>query len=172
MQASLPENLSTSMTGPKVWMRGAQHPRFSCRYRPLYGIHLIFHPSGSAPSQIHTFFLSVPTQCPLAPLSFELLPAVGRVTITSPAVMRSLAKLNLGKKYGDRLKPFNFLLSCHVKQFGHPPGIDPERFHLVAPYESDPSRWVEMPWVDQYMGKHYQITTEGLHGTGRRSRFF
>jgi hypothetical protein len=73
--------------------------------------------------------LALPTQ----PLSFEHLPAIGRVTITSPTVMRSLARLNLGKKYGDRLKPFNFLLSCHVKQFGHPPGIDPERFHLVAP---------------------------------------
>jgi hypothetical protein len=87
------------------------------------------------------------------------------VTITSPKKMRSLAKLNLGKKYGDRLKPFNFLLSCHVKQFGHPPGIDPEKFHLVAPYESDPTRWVEMPWIDQYTGKHYQITTEGFHGS-------
>jgi hypothetical protein len=105
--------------------------------------------------------LALPTQ----PLNFEHLPAIGRVTITSPKKMRSLAKLNLGKKYGDRLKPFNFLLSCHVKQFGHPPGIDPERFHLVAPYESDPTRWIEMPWIDQYTGKHYQITTEGFHGS-------
>src|SRR5438876_11575155 len=39
--------------------------------------------------------LSLPTQ----PLSFEHLPAIGRVTITSPKKMRSLAKLNLGKKY-------------------------------------------------------------------------
>jgi len=83
------------------------------------------------------------------PLNFEHLPAVGRVTITSPKVMRSLAKLNLGKKYGDRLKPFNFLLSCHVKQFGHPTGVDPERFHLVAPYELNSGRWAEMPWIDQ-----------------------
>jgi hypothetical protein len=67
--------------------------------------------------------LALPTQ----PLSFEHLPAIGRVTITRPTVMRSLARLNLGKKYGDRLKPFNFLLSCHVKQFGHPPGTDPEK---------------------------------------------
>jgi len=105
--------------------------------------------------------LALPTQ----PLSFEHLPAIGRITITTPSVMRSLAKLNVGKKPGNRLKPFNFLLSCHVKQFGHPPGIDPERFHLVAPYESDPSRWVEMLWIDQYTGKHYQITTEGFHGS-------
>lgn len=79
--------------------------------------------------------------------------------------MRSLSRLNFGKKYGDRLKPLNFLLSCHVKQFGHPPGVDPEKFHLVAPYEPDSTRWVEMPWIDQYTGKHYQITTEGFHGS-------
>ena len=82
---------------------------------------------------------------PTEPLGFEHLPAVGRVTITSPKAMRSLAKLNVGKKYGARLKPFNFLLSCHVKQFGHPPGVDPEKFHLVAPYELNSSRWLEMP---------------------------
>lgn len=105
--------------------------------------------------------LSLPTE----PLSFEHLPAIGRVTVTSPTVMRSLARLNFGKRYGDRLKPFNSLLSCHVKPFGHPPGVDPERFHLVAPYESDSRRWVEMPWIDQYTGKHYQITTEGFHGS-------
>src|SRR5439155_1172623 len=91
--------------------------------------------------------------------------AIGRVTITSPRVMRSLAKLNLGKKYRDRLKPFNFLLSCHVKQFGYPIGVNPERFHLVAPYELNPDRWLEMPWVDLHTGKHYRITTEGFHGS-------
>jgi hypothetical protein len=105
--------------------------------------------------------LALPTE----PLRFEHLPAIGRVTITSPTVMRSLAKLNLGKKYGDRLKPFNFLLSCHVKQFGYPLGIDPERFHLVAPYDADPTHWIDMPWIDQYTGEHYQITTEGFHGS-------
>jgi hypothetical protein len=51
---------------------------------------------------------------PTEPLGFEQLPAVGRTAITSPKVMRSLAKLNVGKKYGTRPKPFNFLLSCHV----------------------------------------------------------
>ena len=79
--------------------------------------------------------------------------------------MRSLAKLNFGKKYKNRLKPFNFLLSCHVGQFGHPLGVDPEQFHLVALYEVDPSRWLEMPWIDQYTGKQYQILTEGFHGS-------
>jgi hypothetical protein len=54
--------------------------------------------------------------------------------------MQPLESSNEGKQYCDQIKPFNFLLSCHVKQLGHPIGSDPERFHLIAPYESDPKR--------------------------------
>jgi len=107
---------------------------------------------------------------PTEALSFEHLPAVGRVPITSPKVMRSLSKLNLGQEQAGRLKPFDYLLSCHVKQFGHPLGVDPERFHLVAFYEVNPSRWLKMPWTDQYTGKPYRITTEGFHGSRNTAR--
>ena len=99
------------------------------------------------------------------PLGFEHIPAIGRVPITSPAALRSLAKLNRGKKYRDRIKPFDYLLSCHVKQFGYPPDVDPEKFHLVAPYVPDPECWVDLPWIDQYSGAQYEITTEGFHGS-------
>ena len=78
--------------------------------------------------------------------------------------MRTLVKLNRGKRYRERLQPFDFLLSCHVRQFGYPSGVDPEKFHLVAMYEPDPSRWLAMPWIDQYTGKQYRITTQGFHG--------
>jgi hypothetical protein len=102
---------------------------------------------------------------PAQPLGFEEVPAMGRVPITSPTAMRSLAKVNRGKKYRNQLKPFDFLLSCHVKQFGYPPDVDPEKFHLVAPYESDRDCWVDSPWIDQYSGTQYEITTEGFHGS-------
>jgi hypothetical protein len=107
---------------------------------------------------------------PTQHLSFENLPAVGRITISSPAILRSLADFNAGKKYCDRLKPFNFLLTCHVKQFGHPLGIDPERFHLISLYVPDPQQWLEMSWIDQYSGKYYRITTAGHHGTRKTAR--
>ena len=110
--------------------------------------------------------LGLPTQN----LGFEHLPAVGRVTVSSPAVMRPLANLNEGKQYGDQIKPFNFLLTCYVQKLGHPIGADPERFHLIAPYESDPSRWLKMDWIDQYTGKHYRITTAGHHGSRQTAR--
>src|ERR1039458_5303760 len=51
-------------------------------------------------------------------LAFEDAPAVGRVTVSSPAVKRPLSGLNEGKSYAAQIKPFNFLLTCQVKQFG------------------------------------------------------
>ncbi len=101
---------------------------------------------------------------------FERRPAIGRVTISSPAVMRPFANFNNGKRYIDQIKPFNFLLTCHVNQLGHPPGTDPEHFHLIAPYESNPKRWLTMPWIEQYSGKTYGITTEGSHGNRHTAR--
>jgi hypothetical protein len=101
---------------------------------------------------------------------FELQPAVGRTSITSPAVMRPLAKLNEGKKYVDKIKPFNFLMTCHVKPFGHPPGSDAERFHLIASYETDSREWLKKTWIDQYSGNDYKITTTGHHGDRHTAR--
>jgi hypothetical protein len=101
---------------------------------------------------------------------FKKRPAIGRVTISSPAVMSPFASFNKGKRYVDQIKPFNFLLTCHVNPLGHPPGTDPERFHLIAPYESNPQRWLEMPWTEQYSGKTYDITTEGRHGNRHTAR--
>jgi hypothetical protein len=102
--------------------------------------------------------------------TFGQQPAIGRTSITSPAVMRPLSKLNDGKKYVDKIKPFNFLVTCHVKPFGHPPGVDAERFHLIAPYETDSREWLRNTWIDQYSGENYRITTTGHHGDRRTAR--
>jgi len=110
--------------------------------------------------------LDLPAQNP----SFGHSPAVGRVTISSPAVVKPLANFNARKKYCDQLKPFNFLLTCHVKQLGHPPGTDPEHFHLIAPYDLDPRKWLKNLWIDQYSGKRYRITTDGHYVTRNTAR--
>ncbi|MGA8222522.1 MAG: hypothetical protein WB780_12780 [Candidatus Acidiferrales bacterium] len=107
---------------------------------------------------------------PVKPFRFEHLPAVGRVTVSSPAVMKPLAALNRGKRYSDQIKPFNFLITCHVKPFGHPLGTDPEHFHLIAPYEARPRRWLNTDWIDQYSGETYGITTSGHHGNRQTAR--
>ena len=110
--------------------------------------------------------LGLPTQTS----DFGRSPAVSRTTVSSPAVIRPLAKLNAGKRYADQIKPFNFLLTCHVKALGHPIGTDPEHFHLIAPYENDPTRWLKLDWIDQYSGKTYRITTAGYHGSRGTAR--
>jgi len=84
--------------------------------------------------------------------------------------MQPLRNLNEGKRYADKLKPFNFLLTCYVKQLGHPVGVDPAHFHLIAPYETDPKKWLKMEWIDQYSGKRYLITTAGQNGDRHTAR--
>ena len=97
-------------------------------------------------------------------------PAIGRVTVSSPALRTPFDTLNAGKPYAEEVKPFNFLLTAHVKAFGRPTSTDlggstdSGRFHLIAPYVVDPRQWLRMAWIDRYSGKRYAITTEGETG--------
>jgi hypothetical protein len=98
-------------------------------------------------------------------LPFAHLPAIGRTTVSSPMLMRCLESLNRGKPYSEQIKPFNFVQTCHVSPFGHPEGVDPEKYHLVSPYDPDPRKWLEKEWIDQYTGKRFRITTHGHYGS-------
>ena len=104
------------------------------------------------------------------PLGFDNRPAVGRISVSSPVMMKPFKELNRGKQYPDQIKPFNFLLSCHVKPFGHPLGVDPERFHLISPYDNNPKHWLEQDWIDEYTGKTYGIRTWGHTGDRNTAR--
>ncbi len=65
---------------------------------------------------------------PSKPLRFEKRVAVGRTTVSSPAVMKAAGNTQRrGKTYAKQIKPFNFILSCHVRKLGHPIGVEPER---------------------------------------------
>jgi hypothetical protein len=92
------------------------------------------------------------------------------MTVSSPEALRPLANLNAGKSYAQQIKPFNFILTCHVAPYGHPVGADPERFHLIAPYETDPRKWLALRWIDQYSGKQYRISTAFATGTRQIAR--
>jgi hypothetical protein len=103
-------------------------------------------------------------------LRFGHLPAIGRTTVSSPFLMKSFESLNAGKPYSDQIKPFNFLLSAHVIPFGHPVGVDPEKFHLFTPYDSDPRKWLDKEWIDQHSKKRFRITTHGYCGSRQTAR--
>jgi hypothetical protein len=57
-----------------------------------------------------------------------------------------------------------------VRALGHPVGVDPERFHLIAAYERDPRRWTKSEWIDRYSTKTFRITTTGHHGSRMTAR--
>jgi hypothetical protein len=93
------------------------------------------------------------------PSPFATTPAVGRVTVSSPTVLRAFSDFNEGRPYARQIKPFNFLLGCHVAPFGHPAGATANRFHLIAPFEKDSKKWLRAKWLDQYSGKRYGVQT-------------
>lgn len=100
----------------------------------------------------------------IQPLGFERRVAIGRITVSSPNVLKPLEALNAGKAFARQIKPFNFIVSCHVAKLGHPIGVDPQHFHLIAPYETDPRQWEKCLWIDQYSGKRYTIAASGPYG--------
>jgi hypothetical protein len=101
---------------------------------------------------------------------FANLPAIGRITVSSPALMKCLESLNAGKPYSEQIKPFNFLQTCHVAPFGHPEGVDPEEFHLVTPYDPDSRKWLDKDWIEQYTGKRFRVTTKDYCGSRQIAR--
>ncbi len=103
-------------------------------------------------------------------LRFAHLPAIGRTTVSSPFLMKSFENLNAGESYAEQIKPFNFLLTANVIPFGHPEGVDTEKFHLVTPYDSDSRKWLAKDWIDQHSKKRFRITTQGHCGTRQTAR--
>jgi len=97
---------------------------------------------------------------PAPKLDFENKPAIGRLTITSPKILEAFRGLRRKKTYQEQIKPFNFLLTCHIDSFGHPLGMDPEKFHLIALFETDSRKWTRIDWIDQYSGETFKISTQ------------
>jgi len=97
---------------------------------------------------------------PERPLCFGHLPAITRTSVSTPHMLRGLARQTSGPLAIDRLRPATFLLSATIARFGYPAGVNPAQFHLVSPYSRNPSDWLRGPWVDVYSGKEYAVTTD------------
>ncbi len=88
-------------------------------------------------------------------------PALSRESLTSPVVARRLTKGTAHLPYSQRMKAFNFLLAAHVRDGAFPVGVDPQHFHLIAPFTSDARQWTKLTWTNSYDGKPYRIATSG-----------
>jgi hypothetical protein len=45
-----------------------------------------------------------------------------------------------------------------------------ERFHLIAPFETNPQKWTEGKWIDQYTGNEYRVCTNGNYRSRQSAR--
>ncbi len=91
---------------------------------------------------------------------------MSRLSASSPHVLKALDK-DQTSDYASSVKPFNFLISPHVAPLGHPPEVDPQQFHLIAPYTKDALQWAKLRWTDVYSGKQFAISTrEGTSDGG------
>lgn len=107
---------------------------------------------------------------PTSAIGFEALPAVGRLAISSPPLLQPFERFNRRRSYPSQVKPFSFLSTCHVRPFGYPLGVDPQRFQLVAPYDKDSRHWANIGWVDRNSTKTFGITTKGETGDRQTAR--
>lgn len=90
------------------------------------------------------------------------LPALTKIALTTGEVAKAFDKYNDGKPAVERVRPFNFLLHAHHSFASQPAGTDMQRFRLIAPYESDPALWLDLPWVDLNTGQRHPVTTTGI----------
>lgn len=101
--------------------------------------------------------LGLPVDAP----SWLLLPALSRVTVSGPEVLAWFAGFNAGKPYAGQIKPANFLLIGHVD-----PLTDPDVLP-VAPYASDPRKWLSSEWLNARTGLPITVTTTATDGLRR-----
>jgi hypothetical protein len=95
---------------------------------------------------------------PAAPLPYTDLPAVGRISISSPHVLRPFSKAQKDMPYRQRIRPTNFLLSSSIVRFGEPARTSRSELHLIRPFTDQPSLWMEDSWIDLHSGQAYQVT--------------
>jgi hypothetical protein len=92
------------------------------------------------------------------------LPAMMRIAITTPEVMKALQVRQRGRPYPERVKPFNFVLSPPIDPDGGcPKGATPGEFTLIAPFTSDAARWFDLEWINLYddSGKTCRLARPG-----------
>ena len=99
---------------------------------------------------------------PVEKAGWLTLPALTRLTVSSPLLWQPFERNERELPYSERVKPFNFLLAAHVAEGGFPMGAETTKFFLVAPYTADQSLWLSLPWrnIHVHSGHTYPATTD------------
>jgi hypothetical protein len=74
------------------------------------------------------------------------LPVMRRIAITTPHVMTALRRLDR-----DKARPYNFALSPVIIDLSGSP------ITLLGPFEKDPARWMEMPYINIHDGTTHTL---------------
>lgn len=87
------------------------------------------------------------------------LPAMMRMTMTSPNVMRH--------NRPDWLAPFNFFLFPLISDLGgYPSGLDRSTFNFIVPFEPDRRQWSTLSGINLWDEQTYRIS---MHPDGKRN---
>ncbi len=91
------------------------------------------------------------------------LPAMMRFKITTRQVLKVLQDRQVNLPYQDRVKPFNFILSPMIDDFGGLPiGCKANHFTLITPYTKDVSRWYGLKYFNVHDDeKQYRLGCPG-----------
>jgi len=92
-------------------------------------------------------------------------PAMASCAVTTTNIEKWFKHHNDGKPYDQRTRPFGFFITPTVRAFDVPLGRGGQPFHLVAPFETDGSKWLEGTYIDIYSGKTYAISTDTYNDT-------
>ncbi len=79
------------------------------------------------------------------------LPVMRRIAISTPNVMKALRKLDR-----DKSRPYNFALSPVLMNLSTQP------ITLLGPFEKDPARWEEMPYINIHDGTTHRLNPPTL----------
>lgn len=89
------------------------------------------------------------------PAWFDL-PVMMKLTLSTPHhALKNLAK-------GPLARPNNFMMLPQISRFGHPQGVDPNKFTLITPFSSERDQWMNSKCVDvhDYQSPVYELTDE------------
>jgi len=89
------------------------------------------------------------------PAWFDL-PVMMKLTLSTPHhALQNLAK-------GPLTRPNNFIMLPQITRFGHPQGVDPNKFTLIASFSSERDQWMRAKCINIHDNRSpvYELTSE------------